>query len=125
MGKEKQVERALEFVASSKKDLIGLPVKIKAVFADGLEASILGGSHPCSKVFSGMGNSNLRELKDRDRSGTYRAVYTVEFEKAVYVLHAFQKKSKSGIKTPKQDLDLIKKRLATARRHYAEKYENK
>jgi phage-related protein len=54
------------------------------------------------------------------QGNTYRAVYTVRFEKAVYMLHAFQKKSKEGIKTPKQEIDLIEKRLRLAEEHYEE-----
>jgi phage-related protein len=56
---------------------------------------------------------------------TYRAVYTVKFKGVIYVLHAFQKKSKKGIATPKQDIDLITKRLQQAQEHYQQNYNSK
>ena len=58
------------------------------------------------------------EVVEDFRSDTYRCVYTVKFAKAVYVLHGFQKKSKSGIKTPKQEIDLVKARLQRAEEHH-------
>ena len=63
----------------------------------------------------------VRELVDRHHTDTYRAVYTVQFQGVIYVLHAFQKKSTKGIKTPKKDMDLIKQRLEAARRHFGER----
>ena len=60
------------------------------------------------------GNAKVIELRETDRSGTYRVIYTVEVAELIFVLHAFQKKSKSGIATPKQDIDLIKRRLKEA-----------
>ena len=58
------------------------------------------------------------EIVERDRTDAYRAVYTAHFETAIYVLHVFQKKSKTGIATPKQDIDLIKRRFAEAQRDH-------
>ncbi len=66
----------------------------------------------------------MLELVENYASNTYRAVYTVKFEKAVFVLHAFQKKSKTGIATPKADLDLIKRRLSAAAQMYQRLYES-
>jgi phage-related protein len=65
-----------------------------------------------------MGGASLIEIRENDTSGTYRVVYTVKIDEHVFVLHAFQKKSKSGIATPKQDMDLIKARLREARSLY-------
>ena len=65
------------------------------------------------------------EVVSRFEKDTYRAVYTVKFKEVVYVLHAFQKKSKKGIATPKLELDLIKQRLKTAEQHYKDTYEPK
>jgi phage-related protein len=62
------------------------------------------------------------ELVEDDHSSTYRAVYTVRFERAVYVLHVFQKKSTKGIATSKGDMDLVKRRFEQARRHYDQQY---
>jgi phage-related protein len=77
------------------------------------------GQHPPSaKLLKGMG-SGMVELVDDFDGDTYRAVYTVRFESAVYVLHAFKKKSKQGIKTPQGDIELIKQRLKDAQADYA------
>lgn len=64
-----------------------------------------------SKAFGGAG---VLEIIEDDPGGTYRAVYTIKFKEAVFVLHVFQKKSKSGIATPKPDLDIIRERLKVA-----------
>jgi phage-related protein len=74
----------------------------------------VGGKHPDAKPLKGHGSGVLEVVEDFDGS-TFRAVYTVRFEKVVYALHAFQKKSKKGIKTPKAELDLVKARLKDAR----------
>lgn len=71
--------------------------------------------HEHAKVLSGMGNAKVIEIQENDRSGTYRIVYTIEIKDFIFVLHAFQKKSKSGIATPKQELELIKNRLKEAK----------
>ena len=64
--------------------------------------------------------ATVLEVVGEDGNGTYRTMYTVEFEEVIYVLHAFQKKSKTGIKTPKQDIDLVETRLKWARQKYKE-----
>ncbi|TMI01848.1 MAG: type II toxin-antitoxin system RelE/ParE family toxin [Betaproteobacteria bacterium] len=69
----------------------------------------------------GFGGAKLMEIVDRHDTNTYRAVYTVQFAGTIYVLHAFQKKSKKGIATPPKDIDLIRQRLAAAERHYNER----
>ena len=78
-----------------------------------------GGRPPSAKPWKGLGPGVLEIVED-EAAGTWRAVYTVRFEKAVYVLHAFQKKSKRGIATPKSELDLIEQRLKRATEDYAE-----
>jgi phage-related protein len=70
-----------------------------------------GGKHPDAKPLRGFGGAGVLEVVDEFAGGTYRAVYTVRFASAVYVLHAFQKKFRRGIATPKQELDLIRARL--------------
>lgn len=70
-----------------------------------------GDKSDSAKPLKGFGGAGVLELVENHEGDTYRAVYTVRFEDAVYVLHCFQKKSKSGIATPKQDIDLIKSRL--------------
>ena len=80
-----------------------------------------GGKAPTSKPWKGLGPAVLEIVESHDGNG-YRAVYTVRFAKAVYVLHAFQKKSPSGIRTAKRDVDLIEERLKRAQRDYEEHY---
>lgn len=84
------------------------------MFGYALHLAQEGGEHGDAKVLKGFGGAGVLEVVETDHDGTYRAVYAVKFERAVYVLHVFQKKSKSGIKTPKKDLDLIKLRLKAA-----------
>lgn len=79
-----------------------------------------GEKHPHATVFKGMGSANVLEIRENDKSGTYRVVYTVEIQEYVFVLHAFQKKSKTGISTPKHEIDLINSRLKEARDFYKE-----
>lgn len=73
-----------------------------------------GDQHDDVKVLKGFGSAGVLEVVEDDRSGTYRAVYIVKFEEAVFVLHCFQKKSKHGMATPKEDLALIRTRLKVA-----------
>lgn len=75
----------------------------------------MGGRHIHAKTLSGLGSAKIIELRETDRSGTYRVVYTVEMVDFIFVLHSFQKKSKKGISTPKQELDLVKSRLKEAK----------
>lgn len=115
-------ERHLHYLGSSEKDLRKLPEDIKGVFATGFRFALKGDKHPKAKPFIMSGVENVFEIVDSDRDGTYRAVYTVKFEKAVYVLHIFQKKSKTGKKTTQQDKDLIKSRFKWAVSDYKERY---
>ncbi len=73
----------------------------------------------------GFGGANVLEVIANCDGDTYRAMYTVRFEEAIYVLHAFQKKSKRGSKTSKKDMDLIKVRLKQAQEHYERQYERR
>lgn len=77
-----------------------------------------GGKHVAAKPLKGFGGTGVLEIVDNHEGNTFRAVYTVKFAGAVYVLDAFQKKSKKGVKTPKGDIDRIKKRLKAAEEHY-------
>jgi len=78
----------------------------------------LGGKHVDAKPLQGFGGAGVIEIVANDDGGTYRAVYTVRFADIVYVLHCFQKKSRSGISTPKQEIDLIKARLKLEEEEY-------
>jgi len=107
-------ERPLEWIGSSYKDLMALPVAVRRFFGYALSLAQAGDQHDDAKVLTGFGSAGVLEVVEDDRSGTYRAVYTVKFKEAVFVLHCFQKKSKHGIATPKEDLAIIRARLKVA-----------
>ncbi|MDI3297067.1 type II toxin-antitoxin system RelE/ParE family toxin [Janthinobacterium tructae] len=106
--------KPLVWVASTKKELMALPVAIRSFFGHALDLAQRGDRHDSAKVLHGFGCAGVLEIVEDDAGGTYRAVYTVKFEEAVFVLHCFQKKSKSGIATPKQEMDLVRARLQSA-----------
>ena len=114
-------EKPLHWIGSSRKDLLGFPEAVVDNVGYALGVVQHGGHPPSAKRWKGLG-PGVFEIVEDDRSGTYRAVYTVRFRKAVYVLHAFQKKSPSGIRTAKIDIDLVAKRLKDATQDYEERY---
>lgn len=114
-------EKPLHWVGSAKKDLLGFPAEIVDNIGYALGVVQFGASPPSAKRWKGLGPGVLEIVED-DRSGTYRAVYTVRFEKAVYVLHAFRKKSPSGVRTARTDVKLIAERLKVATEDYEERY---
>lgn len=81
-----------------------------------------GDEHPRAKALKGFGGRSVLEVVDDEDGDTFRAVYTVRFAGVIYVLHAFQKKSKKGIETPKHDISVIQARLKAAEAHYQENY---
>lgn len=107
-------ERPLEWIASSHKDLMALPTEVRRFFGYALSLAQAGDQHDAAKVLKGFGGAGVLEVVESDVGGTYRAVYTVKFKEAVFVLHCFQKKSKQGIATPKEDMDIIHARLKVA-----------
>jgi len=109
-----QPEKPLAWVGSSKRDLMTMPVPIRKFFGHALDFAQRGDKHDASKVLKGFGSAGVLEIVEDGRSGTYRAVYTVKFKEAIFVLHVFQKKSKHGIATPKPDIDIIRERLKVA-----------
>ncbi len=110
----KLVRKPIKWVASAKRDLDAMPEDVKDVFGHAIDLAQAGGKHLDAKPLSGFGSAGVLEVVEDFRGGTYRAAYTVKFAGWVYVLHCFQKKSKSGIKTPKEDLELIDARLKAA-----------
>jgi phage-related protein len=110
-------ERPLHWVGSSKRDFLGFPAAVKEGMGNALGIAQFGGTAPTAKPWKGLGPGVLEIVESHD-GNAYRAVYTVRFEKALYVLHAFQKKSPSGIRTAKRDVDLIFERLRTAERDH-------
>lgn len=115
-------DRLLLFIGSSKRDLEKIPEEVQEEFSLGLLLALKGKKHLKAKTFKGFGGNSVLELVGDDRGGTYRAVYTVRFPKAVYVLHVFQKKSKKGIATPKQEVRLIEERFKKAEADYKERF---
>jgi phage-related protein len=110
--------KPLKWVGSSKRDLKAMPEDVKDTFGHAIDLAQAGGRYQGAKVLAGFGSAGVLEVVEDSRGDTYRAVYTVKFSGWVYVLHCFQKKSKSGIKTPQEDLDLIRSRLQIAREDY-------
>lgn len=111
--------KPLYFIASSWKDLKGLPGPVQATFGTLLLDVQYGDTPGSAKPLKGFGGAGVLEIVEDHDGDTYRCVYTVNFRHAVYVLHVFQKKSKHGIATPRRDLDLVRSRYRIAARHYA------
>ena len=107
-------EKSLEWIGSSHKDLMALPVNVRRLFGFALSLAQSGDKHDAAKVLKGFGGAGVLEVVEDDVGGTYRAIYTVRFAEAVFVLHCFQKKSKRGIATTKEDMDIIHARLKIA-----------
>ena len=116
------VGRKLLYIGSSGRDLNRLPEAVREKFSLGFVQALQGKQHPNAKPFKGFGGNSVLEIVADDRSGTYRALYTIKFAEAVYVLHVFQKKSKKGIATPKQDIWLIEDRFKRAEGDYKERF---
>jgi len=113
-------EKPVQWVGSAKKDYQTFPAAVQDEMGYALGLAQLGARHPHAKSWKGEGPGVLEIVEDH-RGDTYRAVYTVHFADVVYVLHAFQKKSKSGIKTPQEDVKLIGERLKRARADFESK----
>ena len=114
-------ERPLHWVGSAERDFVTFPASVKDDMGNALGIAQFGGIAPTTKPWKGLGPGVLEIVQSHD-GNAYRAVYTVRFEKAVYVLHAFQKKSPSSIRTAKRDVDLVEQRLKQAQRDYEEHY---
>jgi len=114
-------DRPLLWVASSKRDYREFPSRVQDRF--GFELYLVQtGQHPSSaKLLRGLGSGTVELVEDFD-GDTYRAVYTVRFSEAVYILHAFKKKSKRGVKTPQGDIDLVRRRLRDAEQDHAQRF---
>ena len=113
--------KPVEWVGTSKRDLKRFPATVQDQIGFALYQAQVGLRHRHVKSLKGLGASVL-EIMSRHDGDTFRTVYTVRFKAAVYVLHAFQKKSKRGIATPKQEIDLVRRRLKAAEQHYRDTY---
>lgn len=109
--------RPLEWVGSTKADIKRFPEAVREVVGYALFQAQVGLKHQSAKPLKGLAGSVL-EVISRHDGDTFRAVYTVRFRTAVYVLHVFQKKAKRGIATGESEIDLIERRLRAAERHY-------
>jgi phage-related protein len=110
--------KSVKWISSSRDDLREFPEDVQRMMGYALYLAQLGKKHPDSKPLKGFKGSGVLEVVEDFDGDTYRAVYTVKFEGIIYVLHAFQKKSKRGIATPKQDIALIEARLKRAKEYY-------
>lgn len=114
--------KKLDFVSSSREDLKEFPDEVKQDIGYALFEAQRGIKPAQAKPLKGFGGAGVLEVIENFVGDTYRAVYTVKFAKVIYVLHCFQKKSKSGISTPKHEIDLIKQRLICAEEDYQVHY---
>ena len=104
--------RRIAWRGTAKADFEAFPREVQREMGYALYLAQIGGRHAVmAKTLKGFGGGSIVEVRESDAAGTYRAVYTVRFADAVYVLHAFQKKSTEGIKTPKREIDLVESRL--------------
>jgi len=109
------------WLGSSRQDLGSFPRQVRIHMGEALYAAQMGETDPAAKPLKGFGASRVMEIVDRHETNAYRAIYTAQFAGVIYVLHAFQKKSKRGIATPHREMDLIRRRLTDAQRLYNER----
>lgn len=117
-------DRDLIYLGSTSKDAEKLPKEIKELFADALKKALIGETHEDAKIFRYYG-SGVYEVVGDYLNSTYREIYTVRYPEVVFVIHIFQKKSKKGIGTPKEEVEVIKTRLRWAEQVYKEQYGKK
>ena len=110
--------KPVSWIGSSYRDFRDFPDPVQDTMGYALYQAQIGLKHGSAKPLKGFGGAGVIEIVADHVGDTFRAVYTVKFAKALYVLHAFQKKSKSGIKTPTEDMELIQRRLKAAEADY-------
>jgi phage-related protein len=118
VDRSKAEPKPVRWIGGSKDDLSAFPEPVKRRVGRALWDAQIGLKAPFAKPLKGFGSAGVLEIVDDFDGDTYRAVYTVQFEKIVYVLHAFQKKSRKGVATNKADIALIKTRLSRAKEDY-------
>lgn len=109
--------KPLFWLGAAKKDLKAMPRAVQDTFGYALHQAQAGKKHEKAKVLKGFGSASVVEIIEQSGGGTFRAVYTVKFGDATYVVHFFQKKSTQGISTPKPDMELIRERLKMLEMH--------
>lgn len=120
MDSERKI-KPLVWIGSARRVIQSFPLEVRKTIGFALYQAQEGGKPVQAKPLKGFSGAGVLEIVESHDGDTYRTVYTIKFTEVVYVLHAFQKKSKKGIKTPKQDIDLIKQRLQVAEEDYAER----
>jgi phage-related protein len=110
--------KPLVWIGSSREDLKKFPEEVQDVAGFGLHKAQMGSKHPAAKPLKGYHGAGVVEIIDNYSGNTYRIIYTTKLEGVIYVLHAFQKKAKTGIETPKQEIVLINSRLRIAIEHH-------
>ena len=118
-----QKKRDIIYIGSALKDASKLPEEVQRIFVTAVKLAVDGLQHEDATPMQGFGGRSVLEVIANHRGNTYREMYTVRYKEAIYVLHIFQKKSKRGIKTPKEDIDLIKTRLKFADEYHKRTYE--
>ena len=114
-------QKPVRWIGSSAEGCPVFPRRVRSDIGQALYAAQSGETDPAAKPLTGFGGRSVMEIVVPHAGDAWRAVYTVRFEDAVYVLHAFQKKSKTGIAPPKRELDLIRQRLADAEHDHRER----
>lgn len=106
--------KIIYWVGSAKDDLLGFPQKVREEMGYALYVAQKGSKHPSAKPLKGFRGAGVLEVVENYNTNTYRLIYTLQLKKNIYVLHAFQKKSKQGISTPQHDMDVVEKRMKQA-----------
>jgi phage-related protein len=114
-------EKPLFWIGSSKRDLLAMPDSVVRQMGAALSVAQYGGKHPGANPWKGVGPGVFEVVSDF-KTDTFRAGYVVRFEQAIYVLHCFQKKSPSGTRTAKTDVEMIERRLKVAKADYEARY---
>ncbi len=117
-----EVLKPVRWIGSAQKDLRSFPAAVRREFGQALYAAEKGETDQAAKPLKGFGGHSVMEIVAPFDGDTWRTIYTVRLQGVVYVLHAFQKKSKSGIATPKAEIDLIRQRLAAAELRYRKEF---
>ena len=110
--------KPVRWIGSSLRELRSFPSPVRIDIGHALFAAQEGKTDPAAKPLKGFGGGSVLEIVASHHGNAWRAVYTVRFQDAIYVLHVFQKKSTRGIATPAREIDLIRQRLAEAERDY-------
>ncbi len=117
--------KLVEWVGSSLDDLREFPQEVQQMMGYALYLAQCGEKHDSVRPLKGFKGAGVLEVIEDFDGDTYRVVYTVKFQDVIYVLHSFQKKSKHGISTPRQDIELIEARLKQAKEYHAQNYSRK